>query len=459
MKSLKYFYNISERFDNKFNLIKNSSILSTPSILGVFLSLISIPIHLGINGKEDYGNYIFFHFLFSFGLLLNFGINKITAIEISKKKNISEIIKQSIKNSLYIIISVLIIFCILNFAIWKIKSFSIIGLGLSVTIIYFTLEGVLQGLKRFKLLSLVNFIFFTLSLNLPSIILLTNYQFNFFNLIIISILIKIISIFLILYSFKKYLLDKRKANYRLFPKLKKYSKWYFVHISNIQIYDFIDKYFIKLILGPVSLAIYSIPYQLAGKITVLSKSIAAVLLPNISSGNEIRNFNYSIRLYVFLIPLFLLIFFPLIDEFLRFWLKDEYSNEILQLTKIFLVVAWMSGISHIFIAHFEAKGNIKFNTILELYFIIPFIIILFLIIFYLKNLIFVCLFLILKELILILIRSNKLRKYITSLEFIYINIIFVIICSLTSVYLEKYFIFTYLTLLIFNLFIIKRWKK
>ena len=31
MKSLKYFYNISERFDNKFNLIKNSSILSTPS--------------------------------------------------------------------------------------------------------------------------------------------------------------------------------------------------------------------------------------------------------------------------------------------------------------------------------------------------------------------------------------------------------------------------------------------
>ena len=85
MKSLKYFYNISERFDNKFNLIKNSSILSTPSILGVFLSLISIPIHLGINGKEDYGNYIF-HFLFSFGLLLNFGINKITTIEISKKK-------------------------------------------------------------------------------------------------------------------------------------------------------------------------------------------------------------------------------------------------------------------------------------------------------------------------------------------------------------------------------------
>ena len=30
-------------------------------------------------------NYIFFHFIIIFGLLLNFGINKIVAIEIAKK--------------------------------------------------------------------------------------------------------------------------------------------------------------------------------------------------------------------------------------------------------------------------------------------------------------------------------------------------------------------------------------
>ena len=74
------------KFKNQLNIIKNSSILSIPSILGVFLALIAIPIHLEINGKNDYGNYIFFHFIFSFGLLLNFGINKITTIEISKNK-------------------------------------------------------------------------------------------------------------------------------------------------------------------------------------------------------------------------------------------------------------------------------------------------------------------------------------------------------------------------------------
>ena len=34
----------------------------------------------------------FFILLFFFGLLLNFGINKIVAIEISKNKNISKII-------------------------------------------------------------------------------------------------------------------------------------------------------------------------------------------------------------------------------------------------------------------------------------------------------------------------------------------------------------------------------
>ena len=44
------------------NLLINSSILSLPGILSIFLSLLSIPVHLSIAGTENYGNYIIFHF-------------------------------------------------------------------------------------------------------------------------------------------------------------------------------------------------------------------------------------------------------------------------------------------------------------------------------------------------------------------------------------------------------------
>ncbi len=78
----------SNKYKNLFLLLKNSALLTMPSVIGILLALIAIPVHLQVNGKVDYGNYIFFHFIIFFGLLLNFGINKIVTIEIAKDKNI-----------------------------------------------------------------------------------------------------------------------------------------------------------------------------------------------------------------------------------------------------------------------------------------------------------------------------------------------------------------------------------
>ncbi len=351
----------SNKINKLFDLHKNSYILSLPSLIGIVLALVAIPIHLQINGKSDYGNYIFFHFIISFGLLLNMGINKIVAIEIAKRKFIIDIIKQSLKLSLKIIFVILLISFILNFQLKDYYNIFIIGIGLSITLIYLTLEGILQGFKYFKLLSLVNFVFYTLSLNIPSILLILSNNLDFNTLIKFSILIKIFSIVIILIYLKKFFTLKQKENlkYNFSLNFKKYSKWYSLHLLNLQIFDFMDKYLIKLFIGPVALAIYSIPYQLAGKLTILSKSISAVLLPEISYGNEKSGFNHSLNTFTFVIPFFILITFPFLDELLFLWLQDQYSENILELTKVFLVVSWISGISHILITFFEGKKKNK----------------------------------------------------------------------------------------------------
>ena len=94
---------------------------------------------------------------------------------------------------------------IIIFIFKKYFIFLTIGIGLSLTIIYLTFDGILQGFKKFKLLSIVNFIFYTLSLNLPSIFLLINDTLNFKSLIIFSIFLKLISILIIIFCLKKYL--------------------------------------------------------------------------------------------------------------------------------------------------------------------------------------------------------------------------------------------------------------
>ena len=438
---------------NLLKLIKNSSLLSLPSIMGVFLALIAIPLHLKINGKYDYGNYIFFHFIVSFGLILNLGINKIVTIELAKKKYLYAIINQSIKLSILTsIIFFLIGLLIINLIINNFYSLLIL-IGVCVTIIYLTLEGILQGLKKFKIFSGVNFVFYTLSLNIPSTLLYVFDRLNYLDLIKLSLLIKISVIFLILIYLKSLKNKKEKKKYNLYLKLKKYSKWYLVHLLNLQIFDFIDKYLIKIFIGPIALAVYSIPYQLAGKITIFSKSISAVLLPEISEGKEKSIFNYSIKIYTFFVPIFLLMLFPFLEYLLKLWLDNEYTNEILNLTKIFLIISWISGISHILIAYFEGKKKIKFNSILEVYLILPFILLLTLILFQFKNLMFISFVLLTKEIFLIFFRANKIRYVIDHMMIVNLNIFLVVLNMLISIYYNSYFYFSFLILILVNFII------
>ena len=65
------------------NLFKNSAILSIPGILSIFISLLSIPIHLNNAGAENYGNYIIFHFILLIAINLNLGIGKSTVVSIN----------------------------------------------------------------------------------------------------------------------------------------------------------------------------------------------------------------------------------------------------------------------------------------------------------------------------------------------------------------------------------------
>ena len=78
--------------ENK-KLLTNASVLSLPGILAIFISLVSIPVHLKSAGAENYGNYIIFHFLLTLGSLLNFGIGNSIVVSINnfpkKSKSVS----------------------------------------------------------------------------------------------------------------------------------------------------------------------------------------------------------------------------------------------------------------------------------------------------------------------------------------------------------------------------------
>ena len=188
-------------------LIFNGIILSLPGLLSIIISLIAIPIHLSVAGAENYGNYIIFHLILTISVMFNIGIGKSIVISIGSFPQKNKIIAyQGLKYTLLIsilIASIFILLKILNGTLFEYfftsnTIFKYFIICIISTIFYVSLEAILQGNEKYKSLSLYNFLFFSLSLSLPSLSLLYDSKSTLDNLLLISTYLKVFTIFAML---------------------------------------------------------------------------------------------------------------------------------------------------------------------------------------------------------------------------------------------------------------------
>ena len=84
----------------------------------------------------------------------------------------------------------------------------------------------------------------------------------------------------------KKLVEKSKKNI-LLKYIKINSLWITLFNLLVQFYEMFDKYVVSIFLGPISLSLYSIPQQITGKLTIISRAFSSYLLPYLSSGKKI----------------------------------------------------------------------------------------------------------------------------------------------------------------------------
>ena len=440
-------------------LFTNATILSLPGILAIFISLVSIPIHLKIAGAENYGNFIIFHFLLTLGSLLNFGIGKSIVISSNNYPKKSKAVSyQGIKYTTIlgaIILLLFTIFILVNRSI----SISLIFnnpivlnyffVGMLTTIFYVSFEGVLQGNQKFKSLSFYNFIFYSLSMSLPSLSLIYFKESSLENLILLSVLIKLSTILIMFYIIIQNNLAKKSNDRILFNNLKKNSKWLTLNSILVQFYDLFDKYLVKIFIGPIALASYSIPQQLTGKLSILSKGFSAFLLPFLSKKNYPGNdFNATIKIFLIFIPISIFLLFPLFELFLKLWLGSEFNNYILELTKVFSLSVIFSCASHILVTKFEATQTLKHNLKIEFYLMPFFLATLFYLAINSFSIFAIGILILIKEIILLFFRLNLLKKTINNLKIYYIySIIFLFILFFSFNNLIVFYVLLFLLIL------------
>jgi O-antigen/teichoic acid export membrane protein len=248
-------------------------------------------------------------------------------------------------------------------------------------------------------------------------------------------------------------LIKKNIKTTLLNNLKKNSKWLTLNSLLVQFYDVLDKYLIKIFLGPVALATYSIPQQITGKLSVVSKGFSAFLLPFLSRKNFKNNdFNESLKIFLKILPIIIFFIFPFYSILLKLWLGNQFNQEMLYLTKIFSLSVIFACSSHILITKFEAtqtlKKNLKFESFLLPFFLATIIIL----IFNSFSLITISLAILAKEFILLLLRINFLKKDILDVNKYYYYLIIFMLMLFFSIYNQTIF-FILEIMMILNIFI------
>jgi O-antigen/teichoic acid export membrane protein len=206
--------------------------------------------------------------------------------------------------------------------------------------------------------------------------------------------------------------------------------------SNIvnYIYDYSDKYFIKIFLGPVNVGLYSIPQQIMGKITTISKAMSAVLLPDMSENKSNNLYNYSLNFFIFLVSPIIIFSFDYYDWAIKLWINNNSTDQMIELTKIFSISFLFTSISHLLITNLEAKNNVNNNLKIEFISFPFFIIILFVILPTLENknilLISVAFLILVKEFIFLIIRFLILKKELNNFYFKLTSIVLIFLYTL-----------------------------
>lgn len=453
----------------KINIYSRNIIINLlPGLVSIILSFFSIPIYLNYLGLEQYGSFLILHMFLSITMITNLNLGKIASIKMQKisSKYNKSLISTTVFFSFLTSVILSLIFFVLYSLFVKFLHFSLIEseklffFALFISNIYVTLENLCKGKKLYFLSSLANLIFYSFSISIPAVFLTIKFGSvtNIESLFMISLYCKFFGV-LILFL---YFIYKKFFNLDFFYKsilqdFLLHAKWQTISSLYVQIFDFFDKYIIKIILGSASLALYSIPQQITGKLSILSDGLISVFIPRISSSKKNRDifniFNSNIYGFFYFIGLFLILLLPFFNNLLNWWLGNDVNQNFIYLFKIFVMISFYICITHIISTFLDTQLKSKKNYEIETFILILFIFGL-IISAYKKEIDYFAYTLLFRALIGFILKAIFVKKYIINFNFLIIqNIIFCLIFyfSITeNNYLFYSFSIIFLFLIIIN---------
>lgn len=366
-----------------------SNFLAT--LIPQILTLVTIPIYLQLIGPERFGVLSISWLLLGYFGLFDLGMGPATAYKISAQKEAEPTARSlTFWNALFvnIVMGLLGGAVLWGASFWyfntyfkvdellkheMLASIPILAISLPISTLTSVLTGALQGRELFKdinRISVISTIFF----QIVPIIFALCWGPELTLLLLSALAVRMVAVvFLWHICYAEFIKDHPfQMNLKELKALTGYGGWVSANAFIGPLLMIVDRFAIGNVLGAAALAYYTVPFQIAKRLTILPAALGTAIFPRMTILDEYEARRLSERslktLNCILLPIAVLAIF-LMEPFLTIWVGSYISDNASETGRVLLVAFWISSLSVIPFTRLQAKGKPKLITyiyILEL---------------------------------------------------------------------------------------------
>lgn len=367
--------------------------------LPLFFSLIIIPVYLSIIGEARYGVMAIAWLLLGYFGAFDLGLGRATAQKIAALgNNQAQKVADTFWTALFLngslgLLGGIIIWPVAIYLFENVLNVSptmkteVSGalpwliLAVPITTVSGVLTGALQGREKFIELNVVSAVGAVLAQVSPLIVAWLHGP-DLAWLLPAVILSRLVTLVVLGTRCRSHMLAgyKPKFSRLLATKLLRFGGW--ITVSSIigPLMVVLDKFFIAAIIGPKEVAIYTIPYQLAERTTIVAGSLASALFPRFAIATDIERRKLSeeaTRSLAAIITPIMVVGVVLVEPFLSLWISPDFATQAAIPAQILLLGFWINGFAHVPYAQLQAANRPHVTALLHMVELLPYLFILY----------------------------------------------------------------------------------
>lgn len=345
----------------------------------IVLSLVTVPIYLGLVGAERYGVLAIAWLLLGYFGLFDLGLGRATSFRIASLRDASP---QARADTFWAALLVNVAMGLVGGAALWIASLQFFTLAfkvdealrpeilaaipfLAASVPIATLTGVLtgavQGRERFLEINIVSSLS-TIVFQLFPLIIAWQVGPNLVWLLAAALLARTLAV--VALGYRCYLELTRgqaiRADRAEIVTLLKYGGW--VNLTSIfgPVLVIVDRFIIGAILGATAVTTYTVPVQLASRLAILPSSLTTALFPRLSAASTAEREKLSEHSMMTLAGLLCAPFVGaifLLEPFLDVWVGEKLGDQAPLIGRIVIAGMWANGLALISFTQLQAAGR------------------------------------------------------------------------------------------------------